>query len=112
MALAATIKNNLTDVGVRTVTLRGTLALSSSYATGGDAWDLTRFAGFPVQTGDQVSVSVWGANGYGYGYVPGANLTNGKIKVTTASNTELAAGAYPAGVTGDTIMFEIVLQKL
>jgi hypothetical protein len=40
-------------------------------------------------------------------------LANGKVKINTASNTELASGAYPARITSDAnIQFEAVFHKL
>jgi len=42
---------------------------------------------------------------YEYTYVPGSNNTNGKLKIFTAG-AEVAAGATPAGVSGDIILFE------
>ena len=50
-----------------------------------------------------------------YAFVRAASptLSNGKLKINTASNTELASGAYPARITGDTnIQFEAIFQKL
>ena len=45
--------------------------------------------------------------------IKGAALNNQKIKINTASNTELTAGAYPARITGDaSIQFEAVFDKL
>ena len=85
----------------------GTIAASGSYATGGDA--LSFVGVVPVPNANKPAI-VWvgGLNGYGYGY----NKATGKIKVTTTSNTELAAGAYPAGITGDTIIFEALFPKV
>lgn len=110
MSLAATIKNALSERGQKTKKIRGTIALSGSYATGGETWNLTVFPGVPVQTGAPVQVAVWGKAGYSYGYVPGSNLTNGKLNVMNGT-TELTAGPYPGGVTSDVIQFEIILPK-
>ena len=57
-------------------------------------------------------VAVTSSNGYGIGFIPGATLALGKLKFTTGSGTELGAGAYPAGITGDTgITVEIACAK-
>jgi hypothetical protein len=56
---------------------------------------------------------VGGSTGDTYSWVAGAALNSQKIKVNTASNTELASGAYPSRITGDTnIVFEAVFKKL
>ncbi len=113
MALAVTVIPSLCEVGNKTRIIRGRIALSGSYpGENGDVFDLTKFAGAPVKKNAQAIVSIWGINGYGYGYYPGADLTAGKVKVTTASNTEHTTAAYAAGVSGDTINFEVVLPKL
>lgn len=111
MALAATLKKMLCEPGAKTATLRGTIALSSNYATGGETFNLTAFAGFPVKKDAQAQVAIWGSSGYNYGWVPGADLSAGKILLRSGT-TELTAGAYPAGVTGDTIQFEVVIPKV
>lgn len=113
MAMTVTIKSSLCEWGQKCVTVRGTIVFSGSYATGGETWNLTTFAGVPVKKQDPVAVGIWGAAGYGYGYVPVVNdLSTGKLKISTTAATELLAGAYPAGITGDVVMFEIVLPKL
>lgn len=51
-----------------------------------------------------------GSSGYDYEYIPDANrtLAGGKFQVLQgangAPNADIGAGAYPAGVTGDTII--------
>lgn len=114
MALAATVDSILSDVaGNKTRIIRGTLAFSGSYpGSSGDTFDLTKFPGMPVKKNGRAIVAIWGVNGYGYGYVSGSDLTNGKVKVTTAANTEHTTAAYVAGVSGDTVIFEVVFQKL
>lgn len=116
MAQAATptIIPSLTDVGHRVVRLRGTLAISGTYAAGGPTLDLTKFAGFPVPIGASAQVRLWGtgASNHSYGYTAGTNLTDGKVLCTvTSTGVELANGAVPAAITGDTIQFEITLPK-
>ena len=113
MALAINITN--IDTGKSDFYIFGTLAVSGSYASGGDTLDFTTVAN---QIGaSQAPLQVWvsGTTGDNYAFVRAASptLANGKIKINTASNTELAAGAYPARFTGDTnIQIEAVFSKL
>jgi hypothetical protein len=113
MALAITI--NDTDGGAQNLYVFGTLTASGNYATGGDTLDFTTVAS---QLGaSQAPIQLWvgGSTGDAYSFIRAATptLANGKLKVNTASNTELAAGAYPARITGDTnLVFEAVFQKL
>lgn len=112
MAMTATVKKRVSSFGKGhgVVILRGTIAFSGSYATGGETWSLIAFAGAPVKLTDDAIVGIWGSSGYNYGWVPGANLSNGKILIRTGT-TELSAGAYPGGITGDTVQFEVVLPS-
>jgi hypothetical protein len=113
MALAITVTD--IDAGSQNVSVFGTLAASGSYSTGGDTLDLTAIS---AQCGVSLApIQVWigGSSGDAYAFIPAASptLANGKVKVNTASNTELASGAYPARITGDTnIQFEAIFQKL
>jgi hypothetical protein len=91
----------------------GTLTASGSYSTGGDTLDFTTVASQIAASQAPVQVWVGGSSGDAYSWVRGAALNNQKIKINTASGTELAAGAYPARITGDTsIQFEAVFNKL
>lgn len=113
MALAINVVD--VDAGENNFYVFGTLTPSGNYASGGDTLDFTTVAN---QIGaSQAPVQLWvgGTTGDNYAFVRAASptLANGKIKVNTASNTELAAGAYPARITGDTnIQFEAVFNKL
>ena len=51
-------------------------------------------------------VSFVGQNGQYYAYVPGTNISSGKLKLFSAFGTELTAVAIPAAVSGDTITFQ------
>jgi hypothetical protein len=42
----------------------------------------------------------------------GAALNNWKLKAFVGGGTEVAAGAYPAGVTGDIVQLSITARKL
>lgn len=90
----------------------GNLAFSASpdtYSTGGVPVNLA----IPQikATRTPIVVYIQGLSGYSYVYVPGSNASNGAVKVFTGAAgqspfTELAAGAIPAGISGDTITFE------
>jgi hypothetical protein len=89
----------------------GQLVFSGTYPTGGEPFDATQF--FQDKSAPKIAIemSFAGANGYSYGFVPGATPATAKIKISTSSATELGAGAYPAGITGDTVYFSLVLKK-
>jgi hypothetical protein len=83
-----------------------TLTFSGSYVTGGDAWDpLVAWPGESPST--VITITVNGGDGFDFAY----DRVNKKLKVYSASNTELAAGAYPAGLTGDTNTIALVFAK-
>jgi hypothetical protein len=115
MANAITILSKLKTQSKLIVT--GTIALSGSYTQysgGGEVLDFTKATlplgtTLPNSTGPNY-FSAFGSSGYGYGtpasLPQSVNPLQVPLKVTTASNTELSAGAYPAGVTGDNIQFE------
>jgi len=111
MALAITITHM--DASNRSVLLFGTLTPSATYSTGGDTLDFTT-VGSQVDA-SLVPVQVWvgGTTGDNYAWIPGSALNTGKIKISTASATELASGTYPARISGDTgIQFEATFHKL
>jgi len=113
MALAITITD--VDAASDNIYVFGKLAASGSYSTGGDTFDFTTVGS---QIGaSQAPVQVWigGTTGDSYAWVPNASPTmaNGKIKINTASNTELSSGSYPSRITSDAnIQFEVVFNKL
>jgi hypothetical protein len=111
MALAITVTHTSEDQ--QGVYVRGTLAASGNYATGGDTLDFTTIPGRVPASQPPKQVWIAGTGGYSFGWVPGTTLANGKVKVNTTAATELGAGAYPAGITGDAnIEFEAVFAKL
>lgn len=57
-------------------------------------------------------VDFTGQSGYEYAYVPGTNASNGKLKISTTAGTEVTAGAMPAGVSGDTIMYRVEFKGM
>ncbi len=96
----------------------GAVVASGSYATGGDTLDLSQF---PViaTTHAPVQGTAWmdGLAGYDYVFFPGSALNNGKVKIfqqgaSAGAFPELAAGAYPGAITGDTITFYGIFKKL
>jgi hypothetical protein len=81
---------------------------SANYATGGDTIDFTaatdpkfKNARIPAVPPELIEVN-GNPGGHGAEGVVGAANNNSKIKLYSASGTELAAGAYVAAVTGDT----------
>jgi len=113
MALSITITD--IDAGADNICVFGTLAASGSYSTGGDTLDFTTVGSQIAASQAPVQVWIGGTTGDAYGFVRAASptLANGKVKINTASNTELAASSYPARITGDAnIQFEAVFNKL
>lgn len=86
-----------------TITLTATLVFSGTYAAGGDVLDLTLF---PQVKGtlNPLSVEVLlSASSYQSKYVPGATANLGKIiNYVGTTGVEVAAGAMPAALSGDT----------
>jgi hypothetical protein len=111
MALAITITD--VDTGTGNIYVFGTLTPSGSYSTGGDTLDFTTVAS---QIGaSQPPVQLWagGTTADLFAWIPGSALNNGKVKISTASATELAAGTYPTRISGDAnIQFEAAFRKL
>lgn len=128
MAIAVQIQN--VDVtGVGGVWVTGVLVATGNYTTGVGG-DTVNFAAAIAQSNALAAINAgsfiessqppfnfdaWSMNGNisnGYFPVIGTNQTNCKFKVTSAFNTELGTGAYPASVTGDTIGFMAIFPKL
>lgn len=123
MALAVNVQS--IDAKGDMVVVKGKLVASGSYTTGGDTVDFTAltfdalFTG-PSQvigtSGAPVQFGVWSEGGNvtrAYSGLIGSALNNNKVKFGGSTYaSELAAGAYPADVTGDTIAFEASFKKL
>jgi hypothetical protein len=101
----------------------GTIAASGNYATGGDTLDWTPVGAgvngrnFGIAQGPKAVINVYGISGYVYAPVAGTAINNWKLKAfqsagSAAPMAELGAGAYPGGVTGDTINFSAIFRKL
>ena len=90
----------------------GTLTFTGSYATNGDTLDLTTVAD-KLSSSQIVQIVADSVNGNGMYYVAvvGSALNNHKLKVFSAGGSELTAGAYPVGVTGDTVQVRITARK-
>jgi hypothetical protein len=108
---------NRVDQGEHLAYVYGTILLSGSYvqiAGAGELLDFTKAVFPPGQSlpisQPPVSFAAWGMNGYAYGTGVWAALQS-KLKVDTGAATELGAGPYPAGVTGDTIFFEAIFDS-
>lgn len=106
------------DKAHRLLRVYGTISASGSYTALGDPLsfsgiDLIKSSLPPIMVSIQSQKS-GGVTGYDYRYNPGTTLANGKFQVFVetatagSAHSELAAGAYPAGVTGDTIFFEAI----
>ena len=118
MAIAVTVSKSWHD-GKKFHAV-GTLAFSGSYTTGGDTVDLS---GGPTKSSRvPIRVTVGGQSGFIYKFAPGTTIANGKVLVfgqqPTSATTgiialdQIAAAAYPAGVTGDTVDFEGIFDVL
>jgi len=108
MSLAVTITKQWFDG--KKIHVVGSIVASSTYATGGDALS---FANLGIKSSQAPFwVKFNSLAGYGYTFSPNATPTqsNGLMRVNTAANTELGAGAYPGGITGDTIGFYALFE--
>lgn len=90
------------------------LTFSGSYVAHGDTLNL---AGMVPSTQVPFFVAIVGLDAAGYlaAYVPGTDITSGKVKIledagSAGAFAELAAGSYPAGITGATV-FAVVFYK-
>lgn len=107
MALASVLK--LIDFSRRRKRWRLAVTISGNYTTGGDTLDLTAVtnpsfipAGAFAQVPDEFECQN-PPGGYSCEVIVGTALNNSKVKFFSAPGTELAAGAYPAAITGDTL---------
>ncbi len=111
MATAVTVPPQNIDASGIIVWVLGTVAFSGSYTTGGDTLDLSQQPLIPT-TQPSIQLTLQGQSGYTYVFVPGSALNNGKVKIYSAGQTELAAGAYPGAITGDTVTFQGAFKRL
>lgn len=125
MALAVQVQAvDATGVGIW---VTGVLVASGNYSTGGDTVNfqaavaqanaLNAINLGPIIESSQIpyNFDAWSQSGNtanGYFAIIGTTQANCKLKVITAFNTELSAGAYPGSVTGDNIAFMAIFPKL
>lgn len=118
MALAFTLIDSWDDG--RRIHVAGTVAASGNYSTGGDTLDLTPLESLGVPTTKPpVLGTAWmdGLAGYDYVFAVGTTLNSGKVKIfqnagASGPFAELAAGAYPAAITADTVTFYGIFPRL
>lgn len=113
MAIAINI-NKVMDEGDE-IMLSGTLGVSGNYVNGvGDVLNFANQIGFQSRNGrifvadgnaNPDNVSINPVQGYVLEFQLGTNLSNGVVRVFTASGAELGSGAYPAAITGDANIF-------
>lgn len=116
MAVVATVDKNH-DLG-DLVMVRGTIALSGNYVSGGEDMSSAWTGLIPGSTKKPVDLLVNGIAGYDYKF----DFANDTLLVREQTDpaaggganiplVELAAAAYPAGVSGDTIRFVAYFEK-
>jgi hypothetical protein len=118
---------NSIDSNFRFFTAYYQLTPSGSYVTGGDTVDFTNgginSAAPPSSViicadvfSNGVAAGLGAAGGYytlvpPAGGVPSTALTTWKLQAWAAGGTQVAAGAYPSTVTGDTIIAKVTWKK-
>jgi hypothetical protein len=113
--------NNLTSRDVdgsasNFVYINGRLSFSGSYPSGGDTLDWTTVPD-KVAGSQCIGVAI-ASQTLGNGYVPvggpSTALNGWKVLCQTPGtfNSQLTAGAYPAGITSDTVTFSAIFRKL
>jgi hypothetical protein len=106
MALAVTITKKWYDG--KKLFIVATIVPSGSYVSGGDTLNLSGLGipssqvPFAVDINSLAGTAAQALNTYTW--VPGTTQANGKMRAFIGSSAELAAGAYPAAATGDTIV--------
>jgi hypothetical protein len=95
--------------------------LSGSYpaAAAGETIDLTTVtntAGKDIEGffENPSAGGVWNASlgGYDAALIPGTLLTNWKLHIWTSGGTELAAGAYPAAISGGNLVLQFLRRLM
>jgi hypothetical protein len=105
MALALTVVD--IDNSGKTTYVTCLVTPSGNYTTTGDTIDFTTIIGKQylgkvfIAAKSPLYGYAAGTTGDSYAVIPGTTMANGKLKINTASATELGAGAYPARITGD-----------
>lgn len=101
--MAAAVTELRKEGGQKSITTTGTIVLSGSYATGGDSVAIPK----PGTTKPPNFVEFNSKNGNLYSWDASAQ----KMKAFSAPGTELTAGAYAAGYTGDVITYRAEFPK-
>lgn len=114
---------------VKTLEMYGTLAIGAGdYAAGGLVVNILNFTygkgqgplpclpPIEVEIYSQPVVASHAAAKFLYSWLTGSSLANGQVQIFTGAAAqsglaELADGATPAGVTGDTLLFKMVFPK-
>jgi len=114
MAITITLlPNNVDSSASNFIYAMATLTFSGNYPTGGDTLDFTQIAN-QLASDTIVQAIAESQNGNTIYYVPvqGTALNNWKLKCIAGGGTEVGAGAYPAGITGDIVQLSITARKL
>jgi hypothetical protein len=113
MAITISLQpNNVDSSASNFVYAVATLAFSGNYPTGGDTLDFTQVASvLPSDTIVQAFAESQNGNSGYYIPIQGTALNNWKLKAFVGGGTELTAGAYPVGVTGDIVQLSITARK-
>lgn len=92
------------EPGFRSMRILGTLTFSGSYVTGGEVpTGLVK----PGTTKNAVMVGFMSKGDHNFKY----DAATGKLLVYAPGGAQLAAAAYPAGVTGDVVTMEVEFPK-
>src|SRR6267142_1100828 len=124
MAVKVSIQNVSKIVGGQgAFFVTGVLVLTGNYVTGGDTIDFTAAVADPALVGGAGAflecslplqqLDIWSQSGNianTYFPVIGTTQKNCKVKIVSAFNTELGAGAYPAAILADNIAFAAILE--
>lgn len=109
MSLTLTVTDHWQD-GKR-IHVVGTIVAAGNYTTAGVTLS---FADTKIKSSSIPEVVlIAGANGlYIYRYQPGTGIADGKVLVVDLSTqAQLAAAAFPAGITGDTLTVYAIFPK-
>lgn len=88
----------------------GQIDFSGNYATGGESLDTAFTDAGAFST--KAPFIVWAQDPLGVYYFEYVRSTNKLAIFTTADGAQLAAGAYPAGLTSGVIEIQAILHKL
>lgn len=100
MAIAVTEARKLPNL--RSVRTMGTLVFSGNYVTGGEVAPFVK----PGTTRMPYGARINGMGTHDYKY----DVATGKVLIFLAG-VQIAAAAYPAGVTGDVITYDVEYPK-